>query len=333
MTKKGKTKGTSSQPINAVAALTNVPPVRAFEQSVLENRDPTVEELELALRGMGLDSDPEIARELGHLKNKNNIVRAEKLMIEAHELLADLQKCGGEMEIEAACGFYEMARLAIDGLDQCGDKSVVPVAETKIHWPVMVEPGGNAKRETIDSELKRIKLGTRTSSEVRVNSVLTQPSRHKFVVTLLYWTVQAIHNLDRLANLADKHPERIAHLRADMEVKYKMLMSFVNGYEANEWRKKDLKRFGKAVKALHACPEVNAGSFNAWFEACLALLACITRNEFYLPQYKLRNLGDPRANKREGLDSDRRAGITGALKSALTTVLKIPRKKRVKVSG
>ncbi len=329
MTKKGKTKGTSSQPINAVAALTNVPPVRAFEQSVLENRDPTVEELELALRGMGLDSDPEIARELGHLKNKNNIVRAEKLMIEAHELLADLQKCGGEMESEAASGFYEMARLAIDGLDRCGDESIASVAEKKIDWPVMFELGD--KLETIEAELQRIRLGTRTSSHVRVNAVLTQASRHKFVVTLLYWTVRATHHLDRLANLADKHPERIAQLRADMEVKYKMLMTFVNGYEANEWRDQDRKKFADAIKELRKHPEINAASFKEWFAACLALLACITRNEFYLPQSDLRKLGEPRARKREGIDgikdSDYRDGITKALRSALMTVLKVNRKK------
>lgn len=301
--------------------------IEALERSISENRDPTLEELEAALQEVALDSDPESARQMTRLRNKDRIVRAEKLIQETLELLTALRKAGGEMEIEAVSGFYEMARLAIDALNQCNEESIVSVAEKKIHWPVMAEPGGNAKRETIESELKQIKLGTRTSSQVRVNAVLTQPSRHKFVITNLYWTVQATHTLDRLAHLADKHPERIAQLRADMDEKYKMLMKSVDGYEANEWRDQDRKKFAKAIKNLRKFPEVNAASFNEWFAACLALLDCITHGEFHHARYKLRNLGEARAQKREGLESDYRDGITGALKSTLKTVLKIPRKK------
>jgi hypothetical protein len=305
--------------------------VEALRNAISENRDPTIEEVEAAVREVGLENDPESVRHLENLRDSEKIIKASELMIEAYALLRDLQKRGGEMEIEAVQGFLEMAELAVDGLGECSEEATVSVAEKKTSWPVMMEGSGKTALETAQAEFERIKLGSRNSSEVKISAVVTAASRHKFVATLLYWTVRAIFNLNRLSRSVENEPIRMERLENDLAVKYKMLMQLVNGFEANDWREEDRQELGKKLKALRACPDVNTASFKEWFGACLALLDCITQSQFYLPHYKLRNLGEARAQNREGTegrkDSHYRDGITGALKSALKTVLKINRKK------
>jgi len=305
--------------------------VDALERAMAENRDPSMEELEAAVLEIGMENDPEMVRSLERLRDMDKIVKAAALMIEAYTLLRELQKRGGEMEVEAVQGFLEMAELGIDGLGECSEQSRVSVAETKTSWPLMMEGNGTKAIEAAQAGLEKLKLGSKNSSEVRINAVVTAASRHKFVATLLYWTVRSVFNLDRLSRTVKEQPIRMAHLKEDMAEKFKMLMQFVNGYEANDWRAEDMQHFVKKLKALHACPEVNAASFNEWFAACLALLDCITHGEFHHARYELRNLGEARAQEREGIDgkkdSDYRDGITSAMKSALKTVLKISRKK------
>lgn len=305
--------------------------VEALESAISENRDPTIEEVEAAVREIGMQSDSEMVCRLERLRDMQKIKKAGDLIIEAYALLGDLQKKGGEMEIEAVQGFLEMAELGIDGLGECSERSTVSVAEAKISWPVMMEGFGTGALQIAQSDLKKIKLGSRNSSTVRINAVITAASRHKFVATLLYSIVRSNFDLMCLSRTAQDQPIRMARLKRDLKTKSKMLKRLLKGYEANEWREEDRQKLVDKMEALHGCPEITTTSFNNWFAACVALLDCITQSKFYLPRYKLHNLGNARAMKREGTsgkkNSDYRDGIIKALRSALKTVLKVNREK------
>ncbi len=307
--------------------------VEVLERANAENRDPTIEEVEAAVREVGLENDPKMVRDLKELRDSEKIIKASELMIEAYALLRDLQKSGGESEIEAIAGFLEMSQIAIGGLEECSLESRRLVASKRFDWPVMMELGGEDFRRVVEFWLKEIKLGTEAKGKVRTSALIQNAKIHKFIATRLYLTVKGIHDTKRLKRGEQSHPLRFASLRRDAEEHFKELIRLVDGYGVRKWRKEDKKDFDSKLEKLKDAPEVNEKSFAAWFAACRALLVCITQDQFDLPRHQLRQKGEARAQK-GGSDQVFTAsayykkGIGESLKSSLRSVLKLrPQKK------
>lgn len=304
-----------------------------LQPSVLKGHGSTVDELETDVRAADLENDPEILRDLKKIRNCDKIIQAAELMTQASELLLDVRSNGEEMEIEAVRGFLQMAQLAVEGLCVCNESAIVAVAPGRISWPVMMEIGGTEQRKIVESKLKRIKLGCRSTSNISGNALVWSPSLHKFVVTMLYAAVAAIH-ADKVYSKGEKtQPIRIKSLRAGLGGNFGKVVRLVHGYDFKDWRKSDLDDFRRSIKELRAFPEVTPDSFNAWFAACRALLVCITKDEFHLPRHNLHGLGQVRAWNAGGDDvfdaaAAYREGIVEKMKSALQTVLRVPRKKQ-----
>lgn len=298
-----------------------------------ENREPTVQELEPALRKAGLIDRPDVVQKLHRMIKNEAGVEPARCIARACKVLRQMQKFGGAMEVEAITGFLEMALLAIEGLDGCSLESRRLVAIKRNDWPVMMELGGEDYRKVIDVGLRRIQLGKEVEGKVSANALIQHSDFHKSIATQLFLTVKGILDSRHLQKHEQILPQRFFSLREDAEENYKELIRRLGGYSADKWQPDHKRDFDSKLENLKLSPEVNSKSFPSWFAACRALLVCITHDQFHLPCYKLREKGENRAQK-WGADSKFKAeayykkGIGESLKSSLMTVLKVRRRKQ-----
>jgi hypothetical protein len=195
-------------------------------------------------------------------------LQAESLQAELRQLIQDHPN----KEKLIANEHYHLARRFTNALNELNVSALGAIAEDNDEWPIMVGPSKRSlKAKEQERFLKQLRLGKQTSRPPTID--LTQkalyPSDLAFLLTSIVHSFYAERLDDSKAGLC------LAELREAKWPALQILAQKING--KLDWRQDDIARLKTVLAKLEP---LSKGTLDAWIDASLAVVVCVTHDAF-----------------------------------------------------